>query len=314
MQKFGKLEKVDPHEIWFGGIKDFIPWLSEQENIIEFGNALGMELEIQEHGQNSGVAPTDILCKDVLTGQPVIIISQLDRTDCTHLGQLISYAALLGAKSIVWIARTFAEEHAATLAWLNQNSRGSVNFFGIEIEAFKIGESAPAPNFRILVKPNGWVKQAIKPAVPKERLAGTDLLQLEYWHGLKDFMEANNSLVKMLGTPPKSLFNIPHDKGKYYLTVTVDHRDSSLNIWLNLIGEKARNDFDKLYEIAYNDSLTEVSQNLNWYKIHEKLGCAITLKAYADFTIKNDWPNQFAWFKENLEKFDRFFRGRIEKL
>jgi Domain of unknown function (DUF4268) len=313
MQKFGRLEKVDLHEVWYGGTKDFTPWLSEQENLNEFGNALGMELEIQEQRQNISVAPADILCKDALTNQPVIIICQLDRTDHTHLGQLITYAAGLEAKSIIWVARTFAEEHWSSLTWLNQVAGGSVNFFGVEIEAFKIGDSLPAPNFRILVKPNGWIKKP-KRSVPGEKLTGIELLQLEYWHGLKNFMEANNSFVKLLGTPPKSSFNVPHEKGKYYLTVSVDSRDSSLNIWLNLIGEKARNDFDRLYEIAYSDSLVEVSQNLNWYKIHEKLGCAITLKAYADFTVKNDWPNQFAWFKENLEKFDKFFRDRIEKL
>jgi hypothetical protein len=29
---------------------------------------------------------------------------------------------------------------------------------------------------------------------------------------------------------------------------------------------------------------------------------------------KNDWTNQFAWFKENLEKFDKFFRTKIKEL
>ena len=47
MKKFGKLEKVDLHDLWYGGATDFTPWLSEEENIIELGNAVGMELEIQ---------------------------------------------------------------------------------------------------------------------------------------------------------------------------------------------------------------------------------------------------------------------------
>jgi hypothetical protein len=255
----------------------------------------------------------DILCKDLLTDHFVLIENQLERTDHSHLGQLITFSAGLEAVIIIWIAREFTKEHQEALNWLNNITDESIRFFGIEVEAYKIGDSLPAPNFNIVVKPNGWTKQAKKSRSTHE-LTDLEILQLEYWQGLKNFMEANNSFVKLLGTPPKSWFDVARDKGRYFLTVTVNSRDNSLNIWLNIIGEKAKDDFDRLYEIAYQDSLTEVSQNLMWYKILAKVGCAITLKAYADFMEKNDWPNQFAWFKENLEKFDKFFRVKLKEL
>lgn len=315
MTNFGKLEKVDLHELWSGGTVDFTPWLFEQENLIELGNAIGMELEVQETGreQKAGMFQADILCKDLLTDHFVLIENQLERTDHSHLGQLITFSAGLEAVIIIWIAREFTKEHQEALNWLNNITDESIRFFGIEVEAYKIGDSLPAPNFNIVVKPNGWTKQAKKSRSTHE-LTDLEILQLEYWQGLKNFMEANNSFVKLLGTPPKSWFDVARDKGRYFLTVTVNSRDNSLNIWLNIIGEKAKDDFDRLYEIAYQDSLTEVSQNLMWYKILAKVGCAITLKAYADFMEKNDWPNQFAWFKENLEKFDKFFRVKLKEL
>jgi hypothetical protein len=313
MKKFGKLEKVDLHELWYGGAADFTPWLSEVENIVELGNAIGMELEVQEQGQKVGVFQADILCKDVLTDHFVLIGSQLERSDHTHLGQLITYAAGQQEVTIIWIARAFSEEHWTALSWLNKITEESIKFFGIEIEAYKIGDSLPAPNFKVAVKPNGWTQQ-VKKSASQQKLTDIELLQLEYWQGLKSFMEANNSFVKLLGTPPKSWFNIAQDRGKYFLTVTVNTRDNSLNIWLNIIGESAKEDFDRLYEIAYKDSLVEVNQNLMWYKIQAKVGCTIILKAYADFMEKNDWTNQFVWFKENLEKFDKYFRPKIKEL
>jgi hypothetical protein len=315
MTNFGKLEKVDLHELWSGGTTDFTPWLFEQENLIELGNAIGMELEVQETGreQKAGMFQADILCKDLLTDHFVLIENQLERTDHSHLGQLITFSAGLEAVIIIWIAREFTKEHLEALNWLNNITDESIRFFGIEVEAYKIGDSLPAPNFNIVVKPNGWTKQAKKSRSTHE-LTDLEILQLEYWQGLKNFMEANNSFVKLLGTPPKSWFDVARDKGRYFLTVTANSRDNSLNIWLNIIGEKAKDDFDRLYEIAYQDSLMEVSQNLMWYKILAKVGCAITLKAYADFMEKNDWPNQFAWFKENLEKFDKFFRVKLKEL
>jgi hypothetical protein len=39
----------------------------------------------------------------------VLIENQLERTDHTHLGQLITYAAGLGAVIIVWVANPFTD-------------------------------------------------------------------------------------------------------------------------------------------------------------------------------------------------------------
>jgi hypothetical protein len=164
-----------------------------------------------------------------------------------------------------------------------------------------------------VLKPAGWTSQVPKPA-SSQKLTETELLKLEYWHGLKNFMEANNSFVQLLGTPPKSWFNVAEDKGRYFLSVTVNPRESSLNIWLNIIGEKANDDFDKLCEIAYKHSLVEINPDIRWYKVQANAGSSVTLKTYSDFMEKSDWPNQFAWFKENIEKFDKFFRTRIKQL
>jgi len=313
MKKFGKLEKVDLRELWRGGIADFNLWLSEEDNLIELGHATGMELQVQQQENKAGVFQADILCKNLLTDQTVMIGNQLDRTDHAHLGQLLTSAAGMEAVTIIWIARTFNEEHLAALNWLNEINDRAVRFYGIELEAYKIGDSLPAPEFNIVVRPDSGSKTP-KQSASAQKLTDIELLQLEYWQELKSFMEANHSIVQLLGTPPKSWFNAAKDKGRYFLSVNVNSQDSSLNIWLNIIGENAKEDFDKLCENAYKDSLIEVNQDLKWYKIRAKIGCTVTLKAYADFLERKDWMNQFAWFKENLEKFDIFFRPRLDEL
>jgi hypothetical protein len=313
MKKFGKLEEIDPREIWNGEASVFASWLSQEENIAELGNATGMELEVQEQEQNNGAVHPDILCKNVLTDHFVMISAQLDQTDNTYLGQLMTSAAGLKAVTIIWIARAFAEEHRTTLSWLNNITNESIKFFGIEIKVFKIGDSLPAPGFNIIVKSNDSTKEA-KKSTPAKKLADLEYLQLEYWHGLKNFMEENNSFVKLLGTPPKSLFDIAHDRGKYILSVAVDSQDDSLNISLTVIGEKAMDDFERLYKIAFKDSVAEISKDLIWYNLQANIKSVVTLKTYADFTQKNDWINQFVWFKQNLEKFDNYFRPKIKQL
>ncbi len=312
-KKFGKLEKVDLSQLWNGESPDFTAWLSQEENITDLGNAIGLELEVQEKEEKAGVFQADILCKDVLTDHFVLVENQLERTDHAHLGQLMTYAAGLEAVTIIWIAKTFSEEHWAALDWLNNITDESINFFGVEIEAYKIGDSLPAPNFNIIVKPNDWTKQA-KKTTSKQKLTDIKLLQQEYWQGLKEFMETFKSFVKLPNPPTTSWFNIPLGRTNYFFSLAVNTRDNSVNLWLTIIGSKSKEDFDRLYEIAYKDSLTEVNQNLIWDRMQGNTRCAVTLKSYADFMEKTDWPNQFTWFKENLEKFEKYFKPKIKEL
>jgi len=85
-------------------------------------------------------------------------LSKTSTTDHRHLGQLLTYAAGLRAVTIVWIAKHFTHEHLAALDWLNNNTTEDVNFFGIEIELWKIGDSPLAPKVNIVSKPNDWNK------------------------------------------------------------------------------------------------------------------------------------------------------------
>lgn len=51
--KFGKINSLNLRDVWPNEAKDFTPWLSE--NIAALGEALGMELELKEEKQQSGI-------------------------------------------------------------------------------------------------------------------------------------------------------------------------------------------------------------------------------------------------------------------
>jgi len=81
---------------------------------------LNIDLELEAQERVVGPFRADLLCKDVSTDRWVLIENQLERTDHTHLGQLLTYASGLEAVTIVWIAARFTEEHRSTLDWLNK--------------------------------------------------------------------------------------------------------------------------------------------------------------------------------------------------
>ena len=103
----GTLEQVDLRSIWTTEDGDFTPWLAQEDNLRQLGDAIGIELELEAQEKTVGPFRADILCKDSADGTWVLIENQLERTDHTHLGQLITYAAGLHAVTIVWISSNF---------------------------------------------------------------------------------------------------------------------------------------------------------------------------------------------------------------
>jgi hypothetical protein len=154
----GSLEKVALETIWPDEAKDFTPWLARPENLRILGNTLGIDLELEEEASAAGLLSADILCRNASDGNLVVIENQIRKTDHGHLGQILTYAAGLGAKTLIWVAAKFTDEHRAALDWLNVNTADDVFLFGLEIELWKIGASAPAPKFNIISKPNHWSK------------------------------------------------------------------------------------------------------------------------------------------------------------
>jgi len=162
MNNLGILTKADLREVWESESADFTPWLASKENIGILGKIIAMELEVEAQEKNIGIFRADILCRDTASGNWVLIENQLKRTDHDHLGQLLTYAAGLQAVTIVWIAATFTDEHRAALDWLNEITDEQFQFFGLEIELWKINNSPVAPNFNIVSKTNNWSRLITK--------------------------------------------------------------------------------------------------------------------------------------------------------
>lgn len=217
----GRLKKVDLRDAWSSEAKDFTPWLAQEENLSLLGEVIGVELELESQEKNVGPFRADILCKDTVTGNWVLIENQLERTDHQHLGQLLTYAAGLKAVTIVWIARQFTEEHRAALDWLNEHTDGSINLFGLEVELWRIGGSAIAPKFNIVSRPNDWsrtVKTEVKGLSPHSQL------QRRFWTEFRAYMESKKSPVQC--QKPQAQSFMDHAIGRSGM-----HLSSAVSIW-----------------------------------------------------------------------------------
>lgn len=176
-----RLTAVAVREIWKHEAHDFTTWLLENADVL--GDALGMDLDLTEAERRVGGFALDLIGTDLTNNTVVIVENQLEQTDHSHLGQLLTYAGGTDPSTIVWCAPAFREEHRAALDWLNEHTDEDTRFFGVEIAAVRIDESRPAPLFRVVAKPNDWTKQ-----VHTERAAATlspkSLAYQKFWSNL----------------------------------------------------------------------------------------------------------------------------------
>ena len=160
MAEIGKLIEVDVRELWKHEQYDFSNWLAKESNVEYLNEILGLTLIEVNKEINVGPYRCDIVAIDETSGTKVIIENQLEATNHDHLGKIITYASGLDAKVIVWIVKEAKEEHRAAIEWLNNYTSSEIDFFLIEIHAYKIGDSNPAPKFEVVEKPNDFVKRS----------------------------------------------------------------------------------------------------------------------------------------------------------
>ena len=193
----GRLEPVAVREVWPNEESDFTPWLAEPENLGVLADALGMSLEFVAREEKVGPYSADILCRDPNDQTKVVVENQLGQTDHDHLGKLLTYAAHFNARVLVWVARTFTDQHRAALDWLNEVSETGTRFFGLEIELWKIGDSVPAPKFNVVARPNDWTRDGVDAAA----LTDTQRMQLAFWEGFTEFVSRKGTIVKKRNLP-----------------------------------------------------------------------------------------------------------------
>ena len=316
--KLGNFEKVELRECWKTEDRDFTPWLARPENIEILSKTIDITLEVQGVEQGVGPFRADILCVDADSFESdgkhyVLIENQLEITDHKHLGQLMTYAAGLDAVTIIWISSKFTEEHRAALDWLNRITDETFRFFGIEIELYRIDDSLPAPRFNVVAKPNDWSK-VVKRTASNQTTSELEILRQEYWQSFGTFMEDSKSFLKVRKPNQGLYYGFPIGRSGFTLSAHIKVKENTINVILWLDGKSHKEYFDELRANCFAGSVSELGSEINWFRNDNKNSSQIFITSDADYKAKEDWVNQFIWFKENLEKFANFFKPEIAKI
>ncbi len=151
---FGTLVDVPLREAWAHEAHRFTPWLAE--NLDRLSQVIGIPLELSGVEARVGTFSADILARNPADDSVVLIENQLEGSDHTHLGQIMTYLAGLETHTMIWVAPNFRDEHLSAIRWLNEHTVDPFAFFAVRLRVVRIDGSPFAPLFEVIERPNNW--------------------------------------------------------------------------------------------------------------------------------------------------------------
>ncbi|GMT50053.1 MAG: hypothetical protein IEMM0008_1592 [bacterium] len=310
MGRIGKLVKVPLRDLWKHEADHFTTWL--EENIDVLSESIGVKLNVIEREKAVGTFFVDLLAEDS-QGNNVIIENQLERTDHTHLGQIITYLTNLEAKTAIWITKEPRQEHINAINWLNETT--NVDFYLIKLEAYKIDESPSAPFFSIICKPDRETKEL---GVEKKELAERHHLRLDFWTLLIEKCKTNLKLfasVKPNANPRSSLRAGKTGKAGINYNFKINIEYGAVNLYIDTgYREKNQDIFDELFA-RKKDIEHQLGQELRWEKPNKDRRIGYIQYQYYDGSLRerDKWDELQNRMIEGMEKFQRIFSRYVKE-
>lgn len=311
-----RIERVaDLRATWPNEAQHFTPWLAE--NIAELGEALGMDLELQQTEAPVGGYSLDILATDLNSSRPVVIENQLETTDHTHLGQILTYASGFDADVVVWVTREFRDEHRQALDWLNQRTGENTQFFGVTVELWRIGGSLPAPHFNVVATPNGWRKVAASRTESNESRGTTERSERyrSFFQALIDTLREKHQFTNARKGQPQSWYSF--STGFRHLTYGANftsQREARIEVYIDYPG--GDQNLNLLEALQSEESEIHAKLGvLDWQRLENRRACRIALARFGSIDDDDDTLAEIQyWMVENLLKFKEVFSPKLADL
>ena len=285
--KLGKLEEVDIRKAWPHEQYDFSKWLATEENIKELGDALNLSLTDVETEKFVGNYRCDILCKDEITGKMVLIENQLEPTNHDHLGKIITYASGLDAAVVVWIVASARDEHASAIEWLNKHTDDEISFFLMEVHAYKIGDSDPAPQFKIIEQPNDFVK-IVKAVSKNSDMNESQKNRLEFWTQFNEVVDSQGKPFNKRKATTDPWYNVAIGSSDASISIDLVNKEHKIRVslWIN----DNKDIFDALFQ-RKDEIETALGFGLEWNRLDNKKASYIcTYIKGLDFKKQDNYP------------------------
>lgn len=306
----GRMKKVFLRQVWENEAKDFTTWL--YENLEVLGEELNIELTAIEKEKRVGTFSADIIAA-ASSGGIAVIENQLEKTDHTHLGQILTYVTNLKAEIAIWISSEPRDEHVKAIEWLNECATDA-RFYLVKIEAYRIDQSLPAAKFTVVTGPSE-ASDIVREE--KREMTGRRQLNHDFW---ESFIEKSKDRVPFLenlspGTDPfirtsagiRGLGINPVIAVKYgQVELYIDRGPDS--------GNESTQIFDYLFE--HKEEIEQVfGDTLDWERLDNSRASRIKkCIEFAGINDKDKWPQLQEMMIDAMVRLEKALRKHIDNL
>lgn len=311
--KLGRLTTISAKAVWLHEAQTFTPWLAENLDLL--GEALQIgELELKATELPAGEFRLDILAEDE-SGNPVLIENQFGNTDHRHLGQLITYiASQRSDATAIWIAETIREDHRAAIDWLNSATKEGFNFFAVEVEALKIGDSDPAPFFRVVAQPNNWARAVDAKVSGEGELADRHKVRLAYWASFAEYLRKNDPSFAINRQNKDNWIQFRIGRAGFAILSTISTSKRRIGVELYLFDDPLK---VSIRELKLDRASIEaaVGEPLEWQELPNKKASRIALYMNdVDPSVASGYSDLHAWMLDKMQRFRQAFAPRVKLL
>ncbi len=300
------LKSVPPREIWKNEAQDFTPWLAA--NIDLLFEEIGVTAENVKTEERAGRFIVDITAEDSQTEKNIIIENQLGQTNHDHLGKLLTYASSFDASIIVWIVGDITDEHQRAIEWFNDHMDDEISFFLVRIEAYKIGDSKPAPKFNAVVQPNSWSKIIRRSTTSNTEITSTKLAHLRFWEGLKEYASDSKTSFTVSQKPtPRQWYNISIGSREAHLRLSLNSVNDSIQVAIYISKNPALFEHLNSKQSVFNE---RVKSKIEWLPLQDKEASLISCTYEGDPHEEKRQGEYYMWILETSEQlFQAFNEG-----
>ncbi|MCZ8092292.1 MAG: DUF4268 domain-containing protein [Acidovorax sp.] len=301
----GTIENISLKSLWPGEATHFTPWLAQ--NLEVLGKKLGMDLQLESTEASAGDFSADIVARDLSSNKLVVIENQFGGTDHKHLGQIITYASVLGAGAVVWIAEAIRPEHKAAMDFLNLNLKETLSLYAVEASAIRINDSKPAFILSIVSMPNEANTASAEVA---QGISETQEKYRSYFQLLIDELRERHRFTNARTGQPQNWYTFASDNSKIYKygTSFTTGGKSRVEIYIDC-GDKAKNEqlFDKLFENK-NEIEAGIGQELSWERLDNRRACRVAIYRDGEIDAETEVLGEIRqWAIRGLLKFKEVF-------
>ena len=312
-----KIQIVKPEaallrDLWRKEDKDFTKWL--EENIDYLNEKLDFDITIESREEKVGPYRVDLYGEDNF-GNKVIIENQLDKTDHTHLGQILTYLINLEAKTAIWITSKPMEEHIRVVDWLNETTPDDISFYLIKIEAIKIEPHPFAIPIFSIVK--GPTRESKKIGDEKREYAQRYILRKEFWSQLLEKAKSHTKLHSNVSPSKDNWITAGAGKSGMGWSYSITMGKGSVELYIDQ-GPDKEDETNKIYEVISKDRErieNTFGEALEWDKKEGRRVCRI--KSHSKIGGLKDadlWPEIQDDMIDRMKRLEQALRPSLKKI